>query len=165
MATDEIRYDLLTQDAMRTVMRTVLADVASRGLPGEHHFLITFDTRAEGVRLSPRLKADFPAEITIVLQHRFWDLRVETDAFDVDLSFNQVREHLHVPFRAVKTFLDPSVQFGVQFAVEVDEAPQPERAAPATGEHVAPQKESGSAAPAAREEGAEVVSLDRFRKK
>jgi hypothetical protein len=163
MPTDEIRYDILTQDAMRTVMRTVLADVAARGLPGEHHFLVTFDTRAEGVRLSPRLKADFPVEITIVLQHRFWDLRVGADAFDVDLSFNQVREHLHVPFRAVKTFLDPSVQFGVQFAVEVDEAPQPETAA--TGEDAAPRAESGSAAPAAREEGAEVVSLDRFRKK
>ena len=163
---DEIRYDLLTQDALRTVMRTVLADVAAKGLPGGHHFYVTFDTRADGVRISPRLKVDFPAEMTIVLQHQFWDLKVGADHFDVGLAFNRIPERLHVPFRAVKAFVDPSVQFGLQFPVEVDEeaaAVEEEAPAPSAGEEVAPEAAAPAEAP--KEEGAEVVSLDRFRKK
>lgn len=165
MPVDEIRYDLLTQDALRSVMRTVLADAATNGLPGNHHFYVTFDTRAAGVRISPRLKADFPTEMTVVLQHQFWDLKVGADHFEVGLAFNRIPERLHVPFRAVKTFMDPSVEFGLQFPVEVDE----EEAAPASapGEEAA-AGDAAEGAPAAetpREEGAEVVSLDRFRKK
>jgi len=118
MPVDNIRYDLLTQDALRGVIRTVLADAASKGLPGEHHFFITFDTRAEGVRVSPRLKASYPEEMTIVLQHQFWDLTVIEEDFEVGLAFNGIPERLHIPLKAVKAFLDPSVQFGLQFTVE-----------------------------------------------
>jgi len=115
MATDHIRYDVLAQEALRGVLRTVLADVAKDGLPGEHHFYISFDTRADGVRLSPRMRAQYPEEMTIVLQHQFWDLVVSHDGFEVGLSFGGVPERLAVPFAAVKGFFDPSVQFGLQF--------------------------------------------------
>ncbi len=118
MPVDNIRYDLLTQDALRGVIRTVLTNAAAKGLPGEHHFFITFDTRAEGVRMSPRLKATYPEEMTIVLQHQFWDLTVAEEDFEVGLAFNGIRERLHIPLKAVKAFLDPSVQFGLQFTVE-----------------------------------------------
>src|SRR5919108_5779715 len=113
--TDHIRYDLLTQDALRGVVRSVLADTARNGLPGEHHFYISFNTRAEGVRLSPRMLAQYPAEMTVVLQHQFWDLTVSDDAFEVGLSFAGVPERLVIPFAAIKGFFDPSVQFGLQF--------------------------------------------------
>jgi hypothetical protein len=120
MPVDHIRYDLLTQDALRNVIRAVLADAAVKGLPGEHHFFITFDTRADGVRMSTRLKASYPDEMTVVLQHQFWDLTVGDDDFEVGLAFNGIPERLHIPLRAVKAFLDPSVQFGLQFTVESD---------------------------------------------
>src|SRR6266851_2350438 len=122
MSVDHIRSDLLTQDALRGVIRTVLTDASAKGLPGEHHFFITFDTRADGVRMSTRLRASYPDEMTIVLQHQFWDLTVEEDDFDVELAFHGIPERLHVPFRAVKAFMDPSVQFGLQFAVDVEAA-------------------------------------------
>src|SRR5262249_38759137 len=99
MTVDYIRYDILTQDAMRSVVRTVLTDAASKGLPGEHHFFLSFDTRAEGVVLSPRLKAQYPKEMTIVLQHQFWDLTVANDRFEVGLSFSGIPERLGRPFR------------------------------------------------------------------
>ena len=120
MPVDHIRYDLLTQDALRGVIRTVLTDVAVKGLQGEHHFFITFDTRVDGVRMSARLKASYPDEMTIVLQHQFWDLAVGEDDFDVGLAFNGIPERLHVPFKAVKAFMDPSVQFGLQFALDAE---------------------------------------------
>jgi len=120
MSVDHIRYDLLTQDALRGVIRTVLTDAAVKGLPGEHHFFITFDTRADGVRMSTRLKASYPDEMTIVLQHQFWDLTVGEDDFDVGLAFNGIPERLHIPLKAVKAFMDPSVQFGLQFTVEAE---------------------------------------------
>ncbi len=120
MPVDHIRYDLLTQDALRGVIRTVLTDAAVKGLPGDHHFFVTFDTRAEGVRISARLKASYPDEMTIVLQHQFWDLQVGDEDFEVGLAFNAVPERLHIPFKAVKAFFDPSVQFGLQFTVELD---------------------------------------------
>jgi uncharacterized protein len=129
MPVDHIRYELLTQDALRGVIRVVLTDVAVKGLPGDHHFYITFDTRVEGVRLSARLKASYPEEMTIVLQHQFWDLAVGEDDFDVGLAFNGIPERLHIPFCAVKAFVDPSVQFGLQFAVEVDSARGPRKEA------------------------------------
>jgi len=117
MAEDQIRYDILTQDALRGVLRKVLAEVARTGLPGEHHFFITFATHAPGVRVSSRLLARYPEDMTIVLQHQYWDLTVNENAFEVGLSFNGIPERLLVPFTAVKIFQDPSVPFGVQFEV------------------------------------------------
>lgn len=115
MAVDHIRYDLLTQEALRGVLRTVLSDAAKNGLPGDHHFFVTFDTCAEGVRLSQRMRAQYPKEMTIVLQHQFWDLAISEDSFEVGLSFGGVPERLSIPFAAVKGFFDPSVEFGLQF--------------------------------------------------
>ncbi len=131
MPADHIRYDLLTQDALRGVIRTVLTDAAVKGLPGEHHFFITFDTRADGVRMSARLKASYPDEMTIVLQHQFWDLTVGEDDFDVGLAFNGIPERLHIPFKAVRAFMDPSVQFGLQFTVDVEATREANANAPA----------------------------------
>ena len=115
MALDLIRYDILAQAALRGVVRTVLADAAKKGLPGEHHFKITFNTAAPGVRLSERMRARFPQEMTIVLQHQFWDLAVTEHAFEVGLSFGGIAEKVGVPFEAVTAFYDPAVQFGFQF--------------------------------------------------
>ena len=115
MATDHIRYDVLARDALRGVLRRVLTDAAEHGLPGEHHFFITFLSTADGVKLSPRLLAQYPEEMTIILQHQFWDLVVTEDRFEVGLSFGGIPERLVVPFTAIKSFLDPSVQFGLQF--------------------------------------------------
>lgn len=129
MPTDYIRYDILTQNALRSVVRTVLSDAATKGLPGEHHFYVSFDTRAPGVKLSPRLMAQYPAEMTIVLQHQFWDLTVTDEGFEVGLSFNGIPERLVVPLTAVKGFFDPSVQFGLEFATQTDlEGEEPEGA-------------------------------------
>ena len=139
MPSDNIRYDLLTQDALRGVIRTVLTNAAAKGLPGDHHFFITFDTRAEGVRMSPRLKASYPEEMTIVLQHQFWDLAVAEEDFEVGLAFNGIRERLHVPLKAVKAFLDPSVQFGLQFTVE-SEAGAAKKETPAVAAAPAPER-------------------------
>lgn len=115
MSVDLIRYDLLVQDALRAVVRRVLTDVARDGLPGDHHLYISFDTTAPGVRLSPRLKERYPEEMTIVLQHQFWDLIVTEVSFEVGLSFNGIPERLFVPFASLKGFFDPSVKFGLQF--------------------------------------------------
>jgi uncharacterized protein len=131
MPVDHLRYDLLTQDALRGVIRSVLTEAATKGLPGEHHFFITFDTRAEGVQISPRIKASYPQEMTIVLQHQFWDLKVTEDDFEVGLAFNGIPERLHVPLKAVKAFQDPSVQFGLQFTVEPEAGAAAEPSAPA----------------------------------
>ena len=115
MAVDHIRYDILAQEALRGVVRTVLVDAAKNGLPGDHHFYISFDTRADGVRLSPRMLAQYPKEMTLVLQHQFWDLVVTEDGFEVGVSFSGIPERLAIPFTAIKGFFDPSVQFGLQF--------------------------------------------------
>jgi uncharacterized protein len=131
MPVDHLRYDLLTQDALRGLIRRVLTDAATKGLPGEHHFFITFDTRAEGVQVSPRIKAKYPQEMTIVLQHQFWDLKVTDDDFEVGLAFNGIPERLHIPLKAVKAFHDPSVQFGLQFTVETEAGAAEEPAVPA----------------------------------
>jgi len=170
-ANDHIRYDILAQDALRGVVRTVLADAAKNGLPGDHHFCISFDTRAEGVKMSPRLKAQHPEDITIILQHQFWDLVVKDDHFEVGVSFGGVPERLTVPFSAIKGFFDPSVQFELQFAtVEIEtEADVDDDKAPAGKAAGAPAARS-EPAPAAAEAGTarptgEVVHFDRFRKK
>ena len=127
MSEDLIRYDILAQEALRGVVRKVLSEVARTGIPGEHHFFISFGTRAPGVRVSSRLLAQYPDEMTIVLQHQYWDLSVTEQAFEVGLSFNNVPERLLVPFSALKGFTDPSAQFALQFelAVKPDTAETP----------------------------------------
>jgi len=180
---DQIRYDLLTQQALRGVVRNVLADAAKKGLPGEHHFFISFDTHADGVRISDRLLAQYPEEMTIILQHQFWDLKVAEDEFEVGLSFGGIPEKLTVPFEAINGFFDPSVQFGLQFeeVTEGEEAqPAPtvtqdkaagKRPRPAPPAVAAPKKETTTTAAEPKPDkptaggGGEVVRLDRFRKK
>ena len=175
MATDHIRYDVLARDALRGVLRRVLTDAAEHGLPGEHHFFITFLSTAEGVKLSPRLLAQYPEEMTIILQHQFWDLVVTEDRFEVGLSFGGIPERLVIPFAAIKSFLDPSVEFGMQFepsdaAAGTPSAKLPAVAAPAAlpvpaQAAAAESKSERKDEPAKPGEGAEVVRLDRFRKK
>jgi hypothetical protein len=169
MATDHIRYDVLARDALRGVLRKVLSDAAAHGLPGDHHFFITFISTAEGVKLSPRLLAQYPDEMTIILQHQFWDLAVYDDRFEVGLSFGGIPERLAVPFSAIKSFFDPSVQFGLQFepSEAAPEAPAQKNlpAAPAEPAGAPKAAEQESEEPAKPTEGAEVVRLDRFRKK
>jgi hypothetical protein len=187
MPVDHIRYDLLTQQALRSVVRTVLSDAAKHGLPGEHHFYISFDTHAPGVKISPRLRTQYPEDMTIVLQHQFWDLTVTEQGFEVGLSFNGVPERLVVPFEAVKGFFDPSVQFGLQFET-ASEQPAADEAEAAEAEEKKPVRSAKKPAAEPAEKmpepslptpapadaapdpdkpsgGAEVVRLDRFRKK
>jgi uncharacterized protein len=171
MATDHIRYDVLARDALRGVLRRVLADAAEHGLPGEHHFFITFLSTADGVKLSSRLLAQYPEEMTVILQHQFWDLVVTEDRFEVGLSFGGIPERVVVPFSAIKSFFDPSVQFGLQF--EPQEVAAETRAAdnPAATPPVSPASPPAAVLaedppePSKAGEGAEVVRLDRFRKK
>jgi hypothetical protein len=176
MAEDLIRYDILAQDALRGVVRKVLTEVARTQLPGDHHFFITFATTAPGVRVSTRLLAQYPEEMTIVLQHQYWDLVVTEHAMEVGLSFNGIPERLLIPFTAVKQFLDPSVGFKIEFnmalaprmaepepiappapVVALEKKPEP----PAAKEKEK-EKEDAAATPAP---AAQVVSLDAFRKK
>ena len=172
MATDHIRYDVLARDALRGVLRRVLTDAAEHGLPGEHHFFITFLSTADGVKLSPRLLAQYPEEMTIILQHQFWDLTVLEDHFEVGLSFGGIPERLVVPFNSIKSFFDPSVQFGLQFEANDDAAESPASgnlpAVPPPAPTALTVPEPAAEKPAEPDkpsEGAEVVRLDRFRKK
>jgi hypothetical protein len=181
---DQIRYDLLTQQALRGVVHNVLADAARKGLPGDHHFYISFDTTADGVRLSQRLRSQYPEEMTIILQHQFWDLSVDDDRFEVGLSFGGVPEKLSIPFAAINGFFDPSVQFGLQFetvgegqdntipAATIESRPaaaDPKKKTPTRGSvpavASANTSEPAPAEPGKPASGAEVVRLDRFRKK
>ncbi|MCJ2030030.1 ClpXP protease specificity-enhancing factor SspB [Methylobacterium sp. J-043] len=134
MAEDLIRYDLLVQDALRGVVRKVLTDAAREGLSGEHHFYISFRTEAPGVRMSQRLREKYPQDMTIVLQHQFWDLGVTEHSFEVGLSFSGVPERLLIPFDALSGFFDPSVQFGLKFdlneGAEGDQAEEAQPSAP-----------------------------------
>ncbi|MEM8574878.1 MAG: ClpXP protease specificity-enhancing factor SspB [Pseudomonadota bacterium] len=180
MADDGIRYDLLTQNALRGVVRDVLNQVQRDGLPGEHHLYIAFDTCADGVSISKRLKEQYPEEMTVVLQYQFWDLFVSDERFEVKLSFANVPERLVIPFDSVKAFYDPSAQFGLQFGkpgAANDSARQ--HMASALPDVVGDQSEDRPPAePPAEETGetetvevvmsrppAEVVQLDNFRKK
>jgi uncharacterized protein len=178
MPEDLIRYEALVLDALRGVVRSVLQRVLKRGIPGEHHFFITFDTRAPGVGLSKRLKEQYPQEMTIVLQHQFWDLAVTDDRFEVRLSFNNIPERLVIPFGAVRIFQDPSVHFAL--ALRPPEGEMTEKASvaetpllPAPNQNVGQSDgEKAVSAPAGNEDEAqeekrtaEVVSLDKFRKK
>ena len=151
MATDHIRYDVLARDALRGVLRRVLTDAAEHGLPGEHHFFITFLSTAEGVKLSPRLLAQYPEEMTVILQHQFWDLTVTEDRFEVGLSFGGIPERLVVPFNSIKSFFDPSVQFGLQFEPS-DAAPRAPAAKP-SGRCPRPSPALTVPAPAAENRG------------
>lgn len=178
MAEDQIRYDILAQEALRGVMRKVLAEVARTGLPGGHHFFITFLTTAPGVRISSRLRERYPEQMTIVIQYQYWDLKVTDAGFEIGLSFSDVPERLEIPFSAVRGFYDPSVNFELEFDVRTDgnvtamvEGPVEVPAAePAPAAKPAPArktpakaKEPEPAADAAK--SADVVSLDSFRKK
>lgn len=201
MPKDLIRYDLLVQNALKGVVRKVLGEVVRDGLPGDHHFYISFRTDEPGARVSNRLREKYPEEMTIVLQHQFWDLGVNDNGFEVGLSFSGVPERLLVPYDAITGFFDPSVQFGLKFEVKdesavaealeaTDEEPPPKSARGKASEpaEVAALKEparpdkaptevrrekkgKAKAADAAEgkaadaEDGAEVVSLDAFRKK
>ncbi|HXH52243.1 MAG TPA: ClpXP protease specificity-enhancing factor SspB [Sphingomicrobium sp.] len=153
-----IPYDEIVQEALRDVVGRVLREVeASGGLPGDHHFYITFKTRMAGVAIPKHLIERFPDEMTIVLQHRFWDLKVGAEAFSVGLSFGGMPSMLEVPFAAVTRFHDPAVEFSLTFQAEGAET-VPE-------EHDQPENEDAEAAVAAREDGSNVVSVDFTRKK
>jgi hypothetical protein len=198
MPVDHIRYDILVQEALRGMVRNVLTEAAKGGLSGDHHFFITFDTVAEGDKLSDRLRERYPEEMTIVLQHQFWDLKVTDELFEVGLSFGGVAERLVVPLAAIKAFADPSVQFTLQFETLVeageeadDEAESGEAVKPKTAaakkeaksqQEAKPQEAAkepartsvpasplpenpGAEASPDKSGGAEVVRLDRFRKK
>lgn len=167
MPEDHIRYDILTREALRGVVRKVLSEVSKTGLPGNHHFFISFASKAQGVRIPARLLERYPQEMTIVLQNQFWDLRVTDTGFEVGLSFDDKPELLVIPFAAILGFFDPSVEFGLKFEVESDTAVDtaPAITAVETADDVA-EDDSGDeddAQPAPA--GEKVVSLDSFRKK
>ena len=155
-----IPYDEIVQEALRAVVGRVLGQVIAEGsvLPGDHHFYITFNTNAPGVSIPNHLKERFPDEMTIVLQNKFWELAVTDEGFSVGLSFNQIPTKLQVPFAAITAFVDPAVDFGLQFqAVVPDMAPEPHENA----ENDSPGAEGSAAA----EDGSNVVSVDFGRKK
>jgi hypothetical protein len=163
MAQDLFHYDKMIEAALRGVVREALARAAREGLPGEHHFYIGFATREPGVRLPPSLMARFPEEMTIVIQHQFWDLKVGDEAFAVTLSFQRQPERLTIPFAAIKSFADPSVNFALEFA-----SPQTRPAADPSSSAALPLPASPPE-PAAGEKPdrptGEVVALDKFRKR
>jgi uncharacterized protein len=138
-----IPYDEIVQEALRAVVGRVLSQVIDGGLPGGHHFYITFKTQAPGVNIPKHLIEKFPDEMTIVLQNRFWDLVVDDGGFSVKLSFNQVTSQLDIPFAAITAFVDPSVDFGLQFQVE-DTGFAPEPHDEAENDHPAVGADDGS---------------------
>ena len=190
MSEDLLRYDILIQDALRGAVKKILAEVGRTGLPGDHHFYIAFETTAPGVKISQRLKERYPQEMTIVLQHQFWDLAIGEHAFEVGLSFGGVPEKLLVPFSAIKGFFDPSVQFALEFdpGKTAEELPEDlleaveelAKAEQGTTEKLMTADNKQDDVPAVEAEkkakkpdqdtedsdgGGEVVSLDAFRKK
>jgi hypothetical protein len=155
------RYDRMVERALRGVVREALARTTTSGLPGTHHFYITFQTRHPGTKIPDTLHAQYPEDMTIVLEHQFWDLEVEEDHFAVTLSFQNRPERLVVPFEAITAFTDPSVKFGLQF-----------QATDGTGETTAEATPKPPAAAETKKDAAdkgaktgEVVALDAFRKK
>ena len=173
MPEDLMRYDQLAQAALKGVVREALRKVEKTGLPGEHHFFIQFNTRYPGVSIGERLSQKYPREMTVVIQHQFFNLQVLEDRFQVELSFDNIPEKLVIPFASVKGFLDPAVQFGLQFEVtQTEEAlvtePRVEAKAKletksksnskATKEEILKEDEAAAEKP-------NVVSLDAFRKK
>lgn len=164
MAEDGLRYDRMMEDALRQVVRAALEKVAVNGLPGDHHFFISFRTAAPGVQIPAYLKEQYPGEMTIVLQYQFYGLDVDDRAFNVTLSFNNVHERLQIPFAAITTFADPSANFVLQFRpatlTEADAYEVP-------AELDVPEEPDGDgpddSGPGAT--GGTVVALDAFRKK
>jgi hypothetical protein len=165
MPQDSFRYDKMIENALRGVVRDALVRVARDGLPGEHHFYIGFATREPGVELPASLLARFPDEMTIVVQHQFWDLTVEDDLFSIVLSFQRQPERLVIPFAAIKSFADPSVNFALEFAAPVTAPAATEAAVEA--ETVALPAPLATAPKEPKEERTtgEVVALDAFRKR
>lgn len=148
-----IDYGNLMHRAMRGLIQSVLSDVAEHGLPGAHHFFITFDTAHPGVQMADWLRARYPAEMTVVIQHWFENLQVTDDGFTVTLNFGNQPEPMVIPFDAVRTFVDPSVEFGLRFETHDEE-----------DEDEDDEDEDGDDSPASPRPEAEVVSLDKFRK-
>ncbi len=134
MARDSLHYDKMVENALRGVVRQALASVIEQGLPGSHHFYLTFRTTHPGVEIAERLHAQYPQDMTIVLQHQFWGLEVNDEYFVVNLSFSNIPERLKVPYAALVSFVDPSVKFGLQFQVpgeaEAKDGPSQKPAAP-----------------------------------
>lgn len=164
MPEDLIRYDILTQEALRGVVRKVLSEVVRTGLPGEHHFFISFLTQAPGVRMSQRLLQQYDKEMTIVLQNQFWDLKVTETGFEVGLSFDGHPETLGIPFSALKGFFDPSVPFGMQFDADRTGQARKQTAPAAEGPPPAPMA-LPQPPPSPEQDRDKIVSLDSFRKK
>lgn len=170
MTEDLLRYDLMIETALRNVVRETLSTVARDGLPGEHHFYITFLTHFPGVEIPEYLKKQYAEEMTIVLQYQFFGLKIEEDCFTVTLSFNNVKERLRIPFEAITTFADPSVNFALQFQSGMSEDGEDE--AQAEDKEIAPKANANSDGkegadkdkPKDKKPG-EVISLDMFRKK
>ncbi len=174
MGEDLIRYDLMVQDALRGVVRKVLIDAAEKGLPGEHHFFVSFRTTAPGVKISNRLVERHPEEMTIVLQHQFWDLNVTASHLEVGLSFGGIPEKLVIPFEAITSFWDPSVDFGLKFELAGNDAADNDSPAEALAAQELNEKtdvtdkeptESTPPDDTTPQAGAEIVSLSAFRKK
>jgi uncharacterized protein len=183
---DKLQYDALVDDALRSVVRRVLTMIAADGLPGAHHFYISFRTAAAGVQMPEYLREKYPDEMTIVLQHQYWDLKVGEDTFEVTVSFNKRNERLKVPFAAMLAFVDPSVRFGLQFEKRDQPAgqlPAPDKLPALVGPGGA-EKPATDAAPTAsdkdslhvtaddmkddkpaKDSDTKVVALDAFRKK
>jgi hypothetical protein len=161
MSDDILRYDLMIEAALRDVVRETLATVAKNGLPGEHHFYITFLTNFPGVEIPDYLRKQYADEMTIVLQYQFFGLKLEDDCLHVTLSFNNVKERLCVPVEAITTFADPSVNFALQFQSGQGDEEDEGEDAPANAAPGDPAREK----PAKDEKRGEVISLDMFRKK
>lgn len=157
MSEDLLRYDLLIENALREVVRQTIEKVANGGLPGDHHFYITFLTNSPGVEIPDYLHKQYPEEMTIVLQHQFFGLTVNKQGFGVTLSFNNIKERLTVPFAAITTFADPSVNFALQFHSGISDATDADSPVPES-------QAKPSEGPSAEKRG-EVISLDMFRKK
>ncbi len=163
MPEDLMRYDQLAQNALKGVVREALRKVEKSGLPGDHHFYIAFNTKFPGVNIGERLAERYPREMTVVLQHQFYNLIVTEERFQVELSFDNIPEKLVVPFAAIKGFLDPAVQFGLQFEVAQEATEQ--KLDPKPKLAIAAKTESETGEGAETSEGPKVVSLDAFRKK
>ena len=166
MNEDLLRYDRMVEKALRDVVRNALTMVARDGLPGEHHFYISFQTEYPGVELPDHLRKQYPDEMTIVLQYQFFDLKISPEQFSVTLSFNNIREKLVIPFQAITTFADPSVNFALQFQSISDGDDEDEEDDAASGKSSGNDSKDGKTdKPAAEEKRGEVISLDMFRKK
>ncbi len=159
MTEDLIGYGKLIDDALKGVVREVLSLIQDYGLPGEHHCYVSFSTNYPGVEISDFLKEKYPDEMTIVLQHQFWDLEVEEDYFSVVLSFNKTKQKLVVPFEALTAFADPSIKFGLQFQLPMEDSMAE------TPLFSSSSETTGIAGKARESKTAEVISLDSFRKK